>query len=177
MKRFVSSKPTPMHDYMAERIKIEVHLNKYQPEEVSKEIKQLIDEAKKAALNAYAPYSNFQVGAALQLDNGKVITGNNQENACYPTGLCAERVAFFSAKSQYPKSKILSVAVVAKRSVDDFFKLATPCGSCRQAMSEYENNQDQNIAVYLGESDGSVYESESIENLLPFKFSDKDLKS
>jgi cytidine deaminase len=121
---------------MPERIKKEVHLNKYQPEEVSAEIRLLIDDAKKAALNAYAPYSNFQVGAALQLDNGKIITGNNQENACYPTGLCAERVAFFSAKSQYPDSIILSVAIVAKRSVDEFFKLATPCGSCRQAMTK-----------------------------------------
>ncbi|PIQ47753.1 MAG: cytidine deaminase [Cytophagales bacterium CG12_big_fil_rev_8_21_14_0_65_40_12] len=162
---------------MAERVKKEVYLNKYQPEEPSREIKQLIDEAKKAALNAYAPYSNFQVGAALLLDDGKIITGNNQENACYPTGLCAERVAFFSAKSQYPDSKILRVAIVAKRSVDDFFKLATPCGSCRQAMSEYENNQNQNIAVYLADADGTVFESESIDNLLPFKFSDKDLKS
>ena len=162
---------------MAERIKKEVYLNKYQPEAVSNEIKQLIEMAKKAALNAYAPYSNFQVGAALQLDNGKIITGNNQENACYPTGLCAERVAFFSAKSQYPVSKILSIAIVAKRSTDDFFKLATPCGSCRQAMSEYENNQNQNIAVYLADADGTVFESESIDNLLPFKFSDKDLKS
>jgi cytidine deaminase len=177
MKRFVSSKPTLICDFMPERIKKEVHLNKYQPEEVSAEIRLLIDDAKKAALNAYAPYSNFQVGAALQLDNGKIITGNNQENACYPTGLCAERVAFFSAKSQYPDSIILSVAIVAKRSVDEFFKLATPCGSCRQAMSEYENNQDQNILVYLGDSDGAVYESESIDNLLPFKFSDKDLNS
>lgn len=166
-----------MHDYMAERVKKEVYLNKYQPEEPSREIKQLIDEAKKAALNAYAPYSNFQVGAALLLDDGKIITGNNQENACYPTGLCAERVAFFSAKSQYPNSKILRVAIVAKRSADDFFKLATPCGSCRQAMSEYENNQNQNIAVYLADADGTVFESESIDNLLPFKFSDKDLKS
>lgn len=166
-----------MHDYMADRVKKEVYLNKYQPEELSNEIEQLIEGAKKAALNAYAPYSNFQVGAALLLDDGKIITGNNQENACYPTGLCAERVAFFSAKSQYPDSKILRVAIVAKRSVDDFFKLATPCGSCRQAMSEYENNQNLNIAVYLADADGTVFESESIDNLLPFKFSDKDLKS
>uniref|UniRef100_UPI004047FC6A cytidine deaminase n=1 Tax=Roseivirga sp. TaxID=1964215 RepID=UPI004047FC6A len=163
-----------MHDYMAERVKKEVYLNKYQPEEVSKEMDQLIEEAKRAALNAYAPYSNFQVGAALLLDDGKIITGNNQENACYPAGLCAERVAFFSAKSQFPESKILSVAVVAKRSVDDYFKLATPCGSCRQAMSEYENNQGQNIAIYLVNTDGTVLESESIDNLLPFKFYDKD---
>lgn len=166
-----------MHDYMAERVKKEVYLNKYQPEELSNEIEQLIEGAKNAARNAYAPYSNFQVGAALLLDDGKIITGNNQENACYPTGLCAERVAFFSAKSQYPNSKILRVAIVAKRSADDFFKLATPCGSCRQAMSEYENNQNQNIAVYLADADGTVFESESIDNLLPFKFSDKDLKS
>jgi cytidine deaminase len=84
-------------------------------------------------------------------------------------------VAFFSAKSQYPDSKVLAVAVVAKRSVDEHFKMATPCGSCRQVMSEYENTQEQPIVVYLTDKEGKVYESESIDNLLPFKFSDKDL--
>jgi cytidine deaminase len=160
---------------MAEKIKREIHLNVYNADEVPSEKQGLINEAKKAALKAYAPYSNFQVGAALQLDNGITVLGNNQENACYPSGLCAERVAFFAAKSQYPDSKVLAVAVVAKRSVDERFKMATPCGSCRQVMSEYENTQEQPIAVYLTDKEGKVYESESIDNLLPFKFSDKDL--
>jgi cytidine deaminase len=160
---------------MAEKIKKEIHLNVYAPFEASVEKQNLIDQAKKSALKAYAPYSNFQVGAALLLDNGETVLGNNQENACYPAGLCAERVAFFAAKSQFPDSKILAVAVVAKRSIDEHFKMATPCGSCRQVMSEYENGQNQAIAVYLTDKDGKIYESESIDNILPFKFSDKDL--
>lgn len=162
---------------MVEKIKKEIYLSVYNAQEVPNETQLLIDKAKESALKAYAPYSNFQVGAALLLDNGKTILGNNQENACYPAGLCAERVAFFAAKSQYPESKVLAVAVVAKRSVDQNFRMATPCGSCRQVMSEYENVQDQPIALYLTDSEGKVYESESIDNILPFKFSDKDLQA
>ncbi|WP_084362803.1 cytidine deaminase [Roseivirga echinicomitans] len=162
---------------MAKRIVKEVSLTQYEANELDQVTLELIEAAKKAALNAYSPYSNFQVGAALLLDNGKTISGNNQENACYPAGLCAERVAFFSAKSQYPDCQIMKVAIVAKPANQEQFKMATPCGSCRQVMSEYENNQEQSIKVYLPDADGSVYESDSIDNFLPFKFSNKDLNS
>lgn len=160
---------------MAEKIRQEVVLNVYEPSEINDEISKLIDKAKEAANLAYAPYSNFHVGAALLLDSGEVITGNNQENAAYPAGLCAERVAFFAAKSNNPKAVIQKVAIVAKNSSENHFKLVPPCGSCRQVMSEYENNQQEPIKVYLYGEDGKVYESDSIENLLPFKFSDKYL--
>ncbi|WP_323757151.1 cytidine deaminase [Roseivirga sp.] len=162
---------------MAKRIVKEVSLTQFEANELDQVTMNLIEAAKKSALNAYSPYSNFQVGAALLLDNGKTILGNNQENACYPAGLCAERVAFFSAKSQYPDCQILKVAIVAKPANQERFKMATPCGSCRQVMSEYENNQEQSIKVYLPDADGSVYESDSIDNFLPFKFSNKDLNS
>ncbi|MGW8123042.1 cytidine deaminase [Roseivirga echinicomitans] len=162
---------------MAKRISKEVSLTQYQVNELDQETITLIEAAKKAALNAYSPYSNFQVGAALLLDNGETILGNNQENACYPAGLCAERVAFFSAKSRLPDAQILKVAIVAKPKGQEQFKMATPCGSCRQVMSEYENNQEQSIKVYLTATDGSILESDSIDNFLPFKFSNKDLFS
>ena len=136
----------------------------------------LIKSAQEAALKAYAPYSNFLVGASLLLADGQVVTGNNQENACYPAGLCAERVAFFAAKSQNPDTDILKVVVVAKRREEDFYRAAAPCGSCRQVMSEYENNQSQPITLYMVDMEGKVYESPSIENLLPFKFSADSLK-
>lgn len=162
---------------MAKKIVKQVSLTQYKANELDQETTNLIEEAKKSALNAYSPYSNFQVGAALLLSNGKTILGNNQENACYPAGLCAERVAFFSAKSQYPDCQIVKVAIVAKPANQQHFKMATPCGSCRQVMSEYENNQEQSIKIYLPDTDGSVYESDSIDNFLPFKFSNKDLNS
>ncbi len=149
----------------------------YTSNSVEPKVQELIKEAKKAAGLAYAPYSNFQVGAALLLKNGLIIRGNNQENAAYPSGLCAERVACFAAKSQFPNEPILMIAIVAKNSEADHYKLATPCGSCRQSMSEYENNQETPIKLYLLGDDGQVYESESIENLLPYKFSDQNLKS
>ncbi|KOF01749.1 hypothetical protein OB69_15490 [Roseivirga seohaensis subsp. aquiponti] len=158
-------------------IKKEVSLTQYEADELDEVTQNLIESAKQSALRAYAPYSNFQVGAALLLDNGKIISGNNQENACYPAGLCAERVAFFSAKSQFPDCQILKVAIVAKPASQEQFKMATPCGSCRQVMSEYENNQEQHIKIYLPATDGSVYESDSVDNFLPFKFSNKDLNS
>jgi len=139
--------------------------------ELPTEVQALIANAKEAARAAYAPYSNFLVGAAVQMADGTTVTGNNQENACYPAGLCAERVAFFAAKSQKPDTDIQKVAVVARRREDDFFRAAAPCGSCRQVMSEYENNQKESIILYMLDEEGKVYESASIENLLPFKFS------
>ena len=160
---------------MAKKITKEVSLTIYEAHELTAELNHLIEAAKKAALNAYAPYSNFQVGAALLLSSGEVVTGNNQENACYPAGLCAERVAFFSAKSRFPDCEILKVVIVAKPRADENFKMATPCGSCRQVMSEYENNQQRKIEVYLPDSDGTVYAADSLDTFLPFKFSNKDL--
>lgn len=162
---------------MARKITTEITLTHFEPTELSSVLIRLIDLAKEAAINAYAPYSNFQVGAALLLDTGQIVIGNNQENACYPAGLCAERVAFFAAKSQFPNNEILKVVIVAKLKSEENFKMATPCGSCRQVMSEYENNQKAKIKVYLLDSDGSVYLADSVDTFLPFKFSNKDLKT
>ena len=139
------------------------------------DVQALIKQAKDATNRAYAPYSNFLVGAAVLLADGTTVTGNNQENACYPAGLCAERVAFFAAKSQKPDVDILKAAVVARRRKEDHFTAAAPCGICRQVMSEYENNQETPIALYMLDEEGKVYESASIDNLLPFKFSAKSL--
>ena len=142
---------------------------------VQAEVQTLIKKAQDAAAQAYARYSDFMVGAAVLMADGSIVTGNNQENAVYPAGLCAERVAFFAAKSQKTDVDIVKVAVVARRREDSHFKAAAPCGSCRQVMSEYENNQPDFIALYMMDADGKVYESESIENLLPFKFSAESL--
>lgn len=161
-----------MGETISQEVKLIVHKSE---NELDQQTQHLFQKARKAAQKAYAKYSNFQVGAALLLEDGKIVVGNNQENAVYPAGLCAERVAFFSAKSQYPDSSIEKIVIVAKGTEDLNFRLATPCGSCRQVMSEYEANQKNKIKLYLCDQDGKIFESQSIENLLPFKFSEKML--
>ena len=142
---------------------------------LNSEDQNLLTAAINAINNAYAPYSNFYVGAAVLLENGKIITGNNQENAAYPTGLCAERVAIFYASSQYPGIKIKSVAVSAKSKKYNINYPIAPCGSCRQAISEYEVKMDSPIRLIMSGESGEIYISPSISNLLPLMFSSKNL--
>ena len=124
---------------------------------------------------AYAPYSQFRVGAALLLDNGKIVLGSNQENAAYPSGLCAERVAIFYAGSRYPDAKILKIAITAASDTNQTTAPIPPCGSCRQSIAEYEIKQDTPIEIYFMGEIGEVYKSASLKNLLPFMFDKKFL--
>lgn len=152
-------------------IKIESNFIVYNSiNELSSDIKSLMDEAIDARENAYAPYSKFEVGAALLLDNGEVITGNNQENASYPSGLCAERTAIYYAGSKYPNAKILKIAISASSKNQETAIPIPPCGACRQAISEYEVKQDLSIEIYFMGKVGEVVKSDSLENLLPFVF-------
>jgi cytidine deaminase len=143
--------------------------------EVSEEIQQLMNEAIEIRKKAYAPYSQFRVGAALLLDNGKIISGSNQENAAYPSGLCAERVAIFHAGSVYPEAKILKMAITAASDNNQTKAPIPPCGSCRQSIAEYEIKQDTPIEIYFMGEIGEVYKSASLKNLLPFMFDKKFL--
>ncbi|WP_066224356.1 cytidine deaminase [Formosa haliotis] len=154
-----------------EKIQIETEFEVYKelaelPETVSK----LMAQATKARLRAYAPYSNFLVGAAILLDNGEIITGNNQENASYPSGLCAERTAIYYAGSQYPKAKILQMALIAGSTKSKTTTPVPPCGACRQAIAEYEIKQDAPIDIYFMGETGTIMRSKSLRNLLPFIF-------
>jgi len=132
--------------------------------------KALIEKASDALLQAYAPYSNFKVGAAILLDNGEIILGNNQENAAYPTGLCAERVALFFAGANYPATKIKTIAVSARSGKFMIKDVLTPCGGCRQAIAEYEVKQQSPIRIIMTSEKGKVLVAESIDALLPLKF-------
>lgn len=136
----------------------------------------LMEAAEKARENAYAPYSNFRVGAALLLDNGEVVTGNNQENAAYPSGLCAERVAVFFAGSQFPNTKILQLAITARSEKQTLNIPIPPCGACRQSIAEYEIKQNQPIEIYFMGETGQVYKADSIKVLLPLLFDGASLK-
>jgi cytidine deaminase len=142
--------------------------------EVPKNDKALFLAANEARDNAYAPYSQFQVGAALLLENGKIVKGNNQENAAYPSGMCAERVAIWNASSQFPKIKILKIVITAKSVTKMVDKPVAPCGACRQTIAEYEINQDQNIEIFFMGETGKVIKAHSLKDLLPLAF-DKSL--
>ena len=122
---------------------------------------------------ASAPYSKFRVGAAIQMDNGEVVIGSNQENAAYPSGLCAERVAVFHAGAAYPEAKILSLAISAAADAKVVDTPIPPCGACRQVLAEYEMKQDTPIEIWFMGEAGKVYKSDSLKNLLPLIF-DKD---
>lgn len=134
------------------------------------ETKHLMEKAIEARKTAYAPYSNFTVGAALLLDNDEVILGTNQENAAYPSGLCAERVAIFFAGSQYPKAKVLKLCITASPRDRDSDIPIPPCGACRQSIAEYEFKQESLIEIYFMGAKGEVYKSDSLKNLLPLVF-------
>ena len=144
-------------------------------EELSAEIQDLMNQAVEIRKKAYAPYSQFRVGAALLLDNGKIVLGSNQENAAYPSGLCAERVAIFHAGSVYPEAKILKMAITAASDTNQTKAPIPPCGSCRQSIAEYEIKQDTPIEIYFMGEIGSIYQSASLKNLLPFMFDKKFL--
>ncbi len=134
------------------------------------EVQNLMHKAIEARDNAYAPYSKFNVGAALLLDNGEIVSGSNQENASYPSGLCAERTAVYYAGARYPKAKLLRMAISASSQNKVSDKPIPPCGACRQAIAEYEIKQEQPIEIYFMGALGNVLKSNSIANLLPLLF-------
>lgn len=152
-------------------VKIESVLTVYDNiEELSKDVISLMEKAMEARHNAYAPYSKFNVGAALLLDNGEVVTGSNQENASYPSGLCAERTAIYYAGAKYPKAKIVQMAIIAGSTIKQTMSPIPPCGACRQAIAEYEVKQDSPIEIYFMGETGKVVKSNSLANLLPLVF-------
>lgn len=145
-----------------------------QIESLSASDQELFRLALEAQEKAYAPYSSYRVGAAVRLANGKVVTGNNQENAAYPSGLCAERVALFAAKSQDPDTHVQTLLVVTN--AGDLPDPASPCGSCRQVMVEYEGLQNTPMRVILADTKGRSLHIHRAADLLPFCFTCEQLK-
>jgi cytidine deaminase len=145
-------------------------------EDLDAESKYLTHKAKDAASHAYAPYSKFLVGAAVLLEDGNIVTGTNQENAAYPSGMCAERVALYAVASQHPEKKILKISVVAKRKGGKEILPATSCGPCRQVMLEFEQRQEKAIEVVMQNQEHRWVKAPSAESLLPFCFSKASLE-
>lgn len=135
--------------------------------------RELLQQALQSSSNAYAPYSHFPVGACLRLEDGTFVYGNNQENASYPQGLCAERVALFAASAQHPGKRIEALALIAPKCED----VLSPCGACRQVLLEYEQRQQSSIRIIMGSMTGKVIAVSCAEHLLPFCFSKENLSS
>ncbi len=136
----------------------------------------LFEAAIQAANTAYAPYSKFQVGAAVLLESGVIVKGSNQENAAYPSGLCAERVALFAAGSQYPGIKVSAIAVTVKGLHKAISEPVSPCGDCRQVMAEFEHRFNSEIRLIMPAENGSILVCRNVRSLLPFMFNSDHLK-
>ena len=145
------------------------------PDELNAQDAELLQYAHKAAQNAYAPYSRFHVGAAVRMANGKIVSGNNIENAAYPSGLCAERVTLFSAQAQYPGVAIEAIAVTAHSEKTLVDEPIAPCGACRQVMVEVEKVSQCKLRILCQGETGPVMAFDGIETLMPFIFVDKFL--
>lgn len=133
-------------------------------------IQSLMSKAFAVRDKAYAPYSQFRVGAALLLDNEEIVLGSNQENASYPSGLCAERTAVYAAGAQFPDNKIKVIAISASSMKHKVVAPVPPCGACRQALVEYEVKQDSPIEIYFMGETGKVIKADAIKDLLPLIF-------
>lgn len=156
---------------MKEQI-LEISYGIYTFEELPEESRKLVDAAHEATRRSYAPYSHFCVGAAVRLDNGIIVTGNNQENVAYPSGLCAERTALFYANSQYPEIPVKALAIVACDSSGKVTKVPiSPCGACRQVILETENRFGKPMQVLLAGAE-EVIVVKHASSLLPLAFSE-----
>ena len=166
-----------MIPYDAINVEIRINIEEYKsPDELSDEEQQLIERAILTARDAYAPYSKFHVGASLLLDNGSFVDGNNQENASYPDGICAERVAIFAANSLHPGSPMKMIAIAAIYQDKLLDQPVYPCGSCRQALLESENRFKHPVRIIMYGKVG-IQAVNSIKDLLPLCFDSSFLKS
>ena len=156
--------------------KIEIELEVFEAlSKLPKDIQELMNKAQQARENAYAPYSHFRVGAALRLTSGKIVTGNNQENAAFPSGLCAERVAVFNAGANFPNETITDLAITVRAESHEVAEAIAPCGACRQSLAEYEQKQKTPIAIYFMGETGDIIKVASVMDLLPLGFDAKYL--
>lgn len=156
-------------------IELNIRWQFLQMEELDSTERAVVEKAIEATGNSYAKYSNFNVGAALLLDDGSFVMGANQENAAFPSGLCAERSALFAAQSQKPDCAVQILAIAAKNEHGLTAKPVSPCGACRQVMIEVEQRYRKPMEVLLYGTKG-VYRIRSAEDLLPLSFLDEDMK-
>ena len=156
--------------------KIEISYTVYNTiEDLDQQDKTLLEEARKVTERAYAPYSNFNVGAVARLANGEIITGTNQENASFSAGICAERVLLACAATQYPEIPVKDLAISYHNIKGSSNQPVTPCGVCRQALQESEDRLKHPIRLILAGMEGKVFVFEKASSLLPLAFTTDDL--
>ena len=153
-----------------EKREIKSSYSVYRLDELTDETKKLIEYAQSKLKDAYAPYSHFRVGAAVLLENGLMLGGSNQENAAYPLCTCGERVVLTYAGAEYPDVEITSLAVAVKNDSKKVMTPASPCGSCRQIIAEYQSKQKAKIKIYLVAEGDEIYAIDSIHDILPLGF-------
>ena len=158
-----------------EEIKLQTTFCFAQPEELSEDDKQLVERAIEATASSYSPYSHFAVGAALRLSDGTVIIGSNQENAAFPSGLCAERTAIFAAGATHPDKAVTALAIAARNEAGLTAEPVSPCGACRQVILEVEQRYNCAVRILLYGTNG-VYIINSIRDLLPLCFVDESMR-
>ena len=156
-------------------IKLEINIQYCQFDELSEEDQELVSMAREATQNSYAKYSRFYVGAALRLQDGRIVKGANQENAAFPSGLCAERTAIFAAQANYPEQPIVALAIAARNDQGFTQEPVTPCGSCRQVMLEIEDRYQSPVRMLLYGTRG-IYVLKSTRDLMPLCFVDENMR-
>ena len=157
------------------QVNITINIDFCSMEELTRDERELIQMAIDATKNSYAKYSKFYVGAALRLEDGQVFIGANQENAAFPSGLCAERTAICSAQANSPGQAITTLAVAARNNFGPLDNPVTPCGGCRQVMLEMEDRYQRDVKVLLYGKKG-IYRVKSVKDLLPLSFVDANMK-
>ena len=158
-----------------EEIKLQTTFCFAQPEELSEDDKQLVERAIEATASSYSPYSHFAVGAALRLSDGTIVIGSNQENAAFPSGLCAERTAIFAAGATHPNKAVTALAIAARNEAGLTAEPVSPCGACRQVILEVEQRYNCAVRILLYGTNG-VYIINSIRDLLPLCFVDESMR-
>ncbi len=152
------------------KLTIQIPVTIYEYEELSTADRELMDAARAATRRSYAPYSHFSVGAAARLADGTIVSGSNQENAAYPSGLCAERTTLFYANSRYPDQAVDTLAIAARNEHGEFLEAPIPpCGACRQVMAEVESRFNHPLRLLLFGTKGT-YELKGVSSLLPLSF-------
>ena len=156
-------------------INLDAKIQFCQMEELSEDDQRLVNKAIEATRNSYAPYSNFHVGACLRTADGMEMIGANQENAAFPSGLCAERSAIFAAQSQHPESAIVALAIAARNEEGLMATPVSPCGACRQVILEMEDRYQCDVKILLYGTEG-IYVNPNVKTLLPLHFVDSCMK-
>mgnify|MGYP005609579241 FL=1 len=157
------------------QLTLQTNVTVCQLEELSPVLRELVETAKAKTQDAYCPYSHYHVGAAALLSDGQVITGSNQENAAYPSGLCAERTTLFAANANNPHTPVEALAIACYTNGHFTKDAASPCGACRQVMLETEHRFGKNMKVILYGED-NCYVFERAADLLPLNFVAENLQ-